>query len=593
MPAVRRSRPIHALAIAGALVLLPCSTSGEGAPDAPGARTLAAGIDGPEAAGNAPDDPATRALAAEIDRAMAALGASEAPPYHVGAELTETRAVRIVGESGGLHDWSPSVRRWLDVDVRIGSRELDSSHALRSGNERPQRGGTPVPLTDDPAALRHVAWLEIDERYRAARERWAKVKAEHEVLVEEEPSQDLAPVEPARYSEPPPELRFDARAMERLVQRASRVLAEEPVVLDGAVSFSGSAQTTWFVSSEGSRIRHGGSHYRIDIDAQTIADDGDLLQLYASFDAHEADRLPPVETVVARARELVSLLAQLRAAPLEEPYSGPAILSDRAAGVFFHEIFGHRVEGHRLKLVDNAQTFRNRVGERILPEFLSVVDDPTLARAAGTDLNGFYRFDNQGVPAGRVVLVEDGVLEGFLESRSPGGTGTTSNGHGRRQQGEDPVSRQGNLIVEASHTVPDAELRRMLIERARAEGRDYALRIEEIQGGFTFTGRTIPNAFNVNAVLAWRVWVDGRPDELVRGVDLIGTPLEAFSKIVAAGELHSVFNGACGAESGWVPVSGVAPSLLLASIETQRKQRHQTTPPLLPPPLARPAEARE
>jgi predicted Zn-dependent protease len=203
-------------------------------------------------------------------------------------------------------------------------------------------------------------------------------------------------------------------------------------------------------------------------------------------------------------------------------------------------------------------------------------------------LNGYYLFDNQGVPGQRVVLVEDGVLRGFLESRSPGMEGRTPNGHGRRQQGQQPVSRQGNLIVQASKSVTDAELRRMLVDEMRRGGHEQALYIDEIRGGFTFTGRTIPNAFNVNAVRAFRVYADGRPDELVRGVDLIGTPLEAFSKIVAAGELHEVFNGHCGAESGWVPVSGVAPSLLLSSIETQRKVRDQETPPLLPAPLAKP-----
>ena len=347
---------------------------------------------------------------------------------------------------------------------------------------------------------------------------------------------------------------------------------------------AGRAETRWFVSSEGTRLRHAESRYRLSIHVEAIAEDGDNLRLSQNFDAHEARRLPQPETVANEARALVALLGEIRDTPLEEPYTGPVVLSDEAAGVFFHEIFGHRAEGHRLKRVDNAQTFRNRVGERILPDFLSVYDDPTRARIGEIDLNGFYAFDNQGVPAGRVVLVERGVLRGFLQSRSPVAQGDRSNGHGRRQLGHDPVSRQGNLIVEVSESVDDAELRRRLIELARKQGRDYALWVDEIAGGFTFTDREIPNAFNINAIRVRRVWVDGRPDEPVRGVDLIGTPLEAFAKIRAAGELHRPFNGSCGAESGWVPVSAVSPALLIESIETQRKRKDQAMPPIMPPP---------
>jgi predicted Zn-dependent protease len=242
--------------------------------------------------------------------------------------------------------------------------------------------------------------------------------------------------------------------------------------------------------------------------------------------------------------------------------------------------------------VDNAQTFRNRVGQKILPDFLSIYDDPTLTHAAGSYLRGHYRFDNEGVRARRVALVEDGTLKAFLQSRSPVAKGDRPNGHGRRSAGRSAASRQGNLLVQASSATDDAALRSELIALARRRGLDYALFIDEIQGGFTFTGRDIPNAFNINATRAYRVYVDGRPDELVRGVDLIGTPLEAFSRILRAGELKRVFNGNCGAESGWVPVSGAAPSLLLESIETQRKRKDQATPPLLPAPLATPETPR-
>ena len=162
--------------------------------------------------------------------------------------------------------------------------------------------------------------------------------------------------------------------------------------------------------------------------------------------------------------------------------------------------------------------------------------------------------------------------------------GELSNGHGRRMPGKDAVARQGNLLITASETIDEEALRKELLERVRDEDLEYGLLIDDIQGGFTFTGRSMPNAFEVKAVLAWRVYADGRPDELVRGADLIGTPLVAFNQIVRASDQYSVFNGMCGAESGWVPVSAVAPALLVAEIETQRKPKGQNMPPLLPPP---------
>jgi len=316
----------------------------------------------------------------------------------------------------------------------------------------------------------------------------------------------------------------------------------------------------------------------------TVAEDGANLELARYWDARTADDLPDRDTLIEGARAIERQLAALRKAPAEEPYTGPAILSDRAAAVFFHEILGHRLEGHRLKRVENAQTLRNMVGEPILPAFISLYDDPTLESFAGQVLHGHYLFDSQGIPSERVTLVQNGILKSFLQSRSPVREGERSNGHGRRQAGFDAVSRQGNLLVAASESVTDDELRRELIALAKEAGLAYGLLIDEIQGGFTFTGRHIPNAFSIKVLLCRRIYVDGRPDELVREVDLIGTPLVTLSRIVRAGEVHRAFNGLCGAESGRVPVTAISPALLVSQVETQRKAKGQVTPPLLPPP---------
>jgi len=537
-----------------------------------------------------PTDPVLRAAVLEVERIVSEGSAQDPPPYFLAVEITDTESVQITAEEGALQGYAPKRSRWVDVDVRVGSSRLDSTHPLRSGQDRRRRHGRALVLSDDEDVLRRGIWREVDGRFVEAQERWAKVESDAQVLVEEEPAEDLSATDPVVDVGPVASLDLDLARWEQTVKLASALLADSRVVHDGSVKLSAEAVTRRFVSSEGTRVRHGRAYLRLNVHLDTLADDGEELSVSQSWDAATAAGLPSDEEILGRVRELEDLLERLREAPLQDPYTGPAILSGRASAVFFHEILGHRLEGHRLKRVDDAQTFRDMVGQPILPDFLSVIDDPGLRHAAGEDLRGHYTFDNQGEPAARVVLVDGGVLTDFLQSRSPVRQGQRSNGHGRRQKGQDAVSRQGNLLIEATRTVDEAALRRALLERVEEAGLEYGLRIDEISGGFTLTGRKMPNAFDVKVVVGHRIYVDGRPDELIRGVDLIGTPLVTFGRIEAAGARPQVFNGSCGAESGWVPVSAVAPALLVGEVETQRKAKGQQTPPLLPPPAGEEVE---
>jgi predicted Zn-dependent protease len=282
---------------------------------------------------------------------------------------------------------------------------------------------------------------------------------------------------------------------------------------------------------------------------------------------------------------MVSLLAKLREAPLAETYTGPAILSGRSAGVFFHEIFGHRVEGHRQKDPNSAQTFKSFVNKKILPSFIDVVFDPTKKQRGETDLVGYFEFDDEGVPARKVVSVKDGIFTSFLMCRSPIEGFASSNGHGRRQAGYRVVARQSNLMVEAREQISLDSLSNALRAECKRQNKEYGLLFDDISGGFTFTGRTVPNAFNVQPLVVYKIYADGRPNELVRGVDLIGTPLATFNNIIAAGDDCGIFNGVCGAESGGVPVSASSPSLLVSTIEVQKKSKSQAKPPILDHPV--------
>jgi len=325
--------------------------------------------------------------------------------------------------------------------------------------------------------------------------------------------------------------------------------------------------------------------YRLIITATAKADDGMELPLHQTYMSFSERGLPDDRTLSQDVERMIGTLLQLVKAPVAEPYTGPAILSGRASAVFFHEIFGHRIEGQRQKNEDEAQTFKKKINQPVLPEFLSVYSDPTLRALGKTELIGYYPFDDEGVRSRRVTIVQNGVLKEFLMSRTPISGFDHSNAHGRRQQGYQVAARQSNLIVQSSKTVSREELKKLLIDQIKSAGKPYGLLFDDIEGGFTFTQRVIPNAFNVRPTVVYRIYPDGR-EELVRGVDLIGTPLTSFSKIVAADDDVAVFNGVCGAESGWVPVSASAPGLLISQIEVQRKEKSQERAPLLPPPPA-------
>jgi predicted Zn-dependent protease len=355
-------------------------------------------------------------------------------------------------------------------------------------------------------------------------------------------------------------------------------------VLTGSVGLSVEAETKRLVNTEGTRLQFGRPFARVTLTAHAKAADGMDLTTTESFEAASASGLPNDEVLRAAIARIAKDLTGLLDAPEVDPFVGPAIFSGRAAGVLFHEIFGHRVEGHRQKEETEGQTFTKSVGARVLPDFLSVVFDPTRRKLGNVDLNGWYEFDDEGVPARPVTLVDSGVLKTFLMSRSPVTGFDRSNGHGRRQPGYEVVARQSNLLVESSRKVKDAELKTMLIEEIKRQGKPYGLYFADITGGFTTTGRGGVQAFKVIPLVVYRVYVDGRPDELVRGADVVGTPLASFGKIVATSDRAEVFNGYCGAESGRVPVAAASPALLVSEIEIEKRAKSQNRPPLLPPP---------
>ena len=485
---------------------------------------------------------------------------------------------------GALISRSKGKVRVLDVTIRVGSPKLDNYHTI-SGQRVRFTSGSALALDNVPDAIRRKVWLETDRTYRLAARRLIEIKSNAQSKVKaEDDSDDFSSEPPSIHEESPARLRApDEEWIDRL-RKWSVALAGNYGVLSSGLVLATQTQTKYMVNTEGTRLIDGQTFTELSIRAQGKASDGMDLSTFESFQGRDISRLPKPEVIEAAVNRVGSDLSKLLRAPTVEPFIGPAILSGRAAGVFFHEIFGHRVEGHRQKDEGEGQTFTKSVGSPVLPDFLSVVFDPTRKSIENVDLNGYYSYDDEGVKAAPVTVVENGILKTFLMSRSPIHGFDHSNGHGRRQPGLEVVSRQSNLIVESKKKVPQQTLRQMLLAEVKRQNKPYGLYFEQVTGGFTTTQRRGLQAYTVIPLIVYRVYADGRPDELVRGVDIVGTPLASFAKILATSDKLDVFNGYCGAESGNVPVSASSPALLVSEIEIQKKDHSRDRPPLLSPP---------
>ncbi|MGA2351324.1 MAG: metallopeptidase TldD-related protein [Terracidiphilus sp.] len=529
------------------------------------------------------------AMTTELHRAFISLGkqgdAKQLPPYFLSYSVNEATMVTISAQFGALANNSNAHMRVADVQVRVGDPKLDNTHGAHRGSAV---NSVELPLTDDREALARSLWLATNSGYGTALDNYLRVKTEAEVRAKEEDSSPDFSQESSQLhlGKPAPAVNVNRAAWEQRVKALSRVFRDYPNVYRNAVALEVQNETDYFASSEGSQVVTPHLQARLVIFATTRADDGMDLFRAQTFEAETVDGLPAQDVMEAAVRALGNSLEALRKAPVTEPFNGPAILSGRAAAVFFHEVLGHRLEGQRQRGEDEGQTFTKEVGKEVLPRFLSVADDPTLTSFGKTWLSGNYEYDDEGQKAQRVALIDDGVLQNFLMSRLPISSFANSNGHGRAQTGKVPTGRQGNLIVTSTKTEPEPKLRKQLIEEAKKQGKAYGLYFEDISSGFAVTQRRSPQAFQVIPLVVWRVFVDGRPDELVRGVNIVGTPLAALKRILVTSDYSEVFNGICGAESGSIPVSAVAPAMLVSEMETQKQAQGTARPPILPIPGA-------
>ena len=534
-------------------------------------------------------------LEKELEREFKALGKAPVPAYYMHYYVDDIEYAALSASFGSLIQSGTNRNRVLTTQVRVGDYAFDNTHPQsfrESGFMPPHSGLGPsmLPIENDPLAMRVALWQAAQDEYKQALEAYKALRngaPTRDSVSKKVP--DFSKANPVNFNDsplPPLASSFDLKTWEDKIKKFSAPFLKNADVVEGDVLLRITSERKYFVSSEGTKIIQNFTSAYINISGSIRANDGDIVPLHLSYYAPLPSGMPTDEKIVQDVEAMVALLGQLKSAPLAEPYSGPAILLAQTAGVFFHEIFGHRIEGHRLKNEYDGQTFKSRLNEPVLPKSLSVTFDPTVSMINGQQVNGNYRYDDEGVKSEKVNVVEKGVLKTFLMSRTPLDDVKQSNGHGRAALGASPVSRQSNLIVETSKPLKMEDLRKMLIKECKKQGKQYGYLFKEVVGGFTVTDRYNPNAFNIFPTVVFRVYADGRPDELVRGVDLIGTPLAMFAEIQAAADDRDVFIGFCGAESGSVPVSASAPSLFVRRIETQKKPRQHQDNALLERPAS-------
>lgn len=535
------------------------------------------------------DDKLLNILQAELNREVTEFTRVSQPPYFIDYRVNDSESALIASSFGSLVQSNVSRDRNMSADVRVGDYVIDNTHP---SDRAPMPGmyyiSSPLPIDDNEDAIRYELWQTTQNKYRSALESINAVRTELTMKKEEKVPPDFSKEEsPSKYYEEPGiKLKdiFQKEVWEDKTRRYSKLFLVDGSIVNAQVQFNVICERRYYVSSEGSSVVQNFNSAYINVTASIRATDGEIVPLHQSYYAPTPNQLPGDQVIENDIRTMINTLQKLKVAPLADPYTGPALLDGPVAGVFFHEIFGHRVEGHRLRSDMDGQTFKAKIGQKILPESISVYCDPTVSRFADVYLNGVYHFDDEGVKAEKVNIVERGTLKNFLMSRTPLENFTKSNGHGRATDGLEPVSRQSNLFVTADKTKSSNELRQMLIKECKRQNKEYGYLFKSVVGGFTTTDRYRPNAFNIFPTEVYRVYVDGRADELVRGVDLIGTPLAMFAEIAGVGNTPGVFTGFCGAESGYVPVSAISPSLFVRRIETQKKMKTRVETPILPAP---------
>jgi TldD protein len=529
--------------------------------------TLLVGAQAKDRVPTAADDPVLQAMRTELNRSKSALKLEGmAAPYYIDYRVIDMDAYAAEAAFGALRNEVHARFRFLRVVVRVGDYKQDSFFGQGQG------AMDFMPLDDDVVALRHQIWLATDNAYKAATESLTAKQSQLKQYTVDQPVDDFARAEPVFKIGPLAKLDFDPQPWNKMLQDASAMYKTDPQIesFDSALNFA--AVTRYFVTSEGTVVRSGQTVYDMRIAGTTQAADGMRLDRSHQYSVTDIKDLPSEATLLADTTKLLATFKQLRDAPIaDEEYRGPVLFSADAASTVFSDFVGDNILGLKPDLGQPARTkgaFATSYKSRVLPDFLSVVDDPTLASMNGQSLMGKYQVDDDGVKAMPVSVIEHGKLVNYLMSREPIRDFPASNGHGRaRLPQNSPGPSLGNMIVRASESSSPAELKKKLIELCQQRELPYGYYVE------TLGPQRTPR-------LLYKVWAKDGHEELVRGAtfgDLDTRTLR--NDLIAAGNDMNVENHPLN-----IPHSIVNPSILFDELEVKRANANKDKLPEYPAP---------
>lgn len=528
-----------------------------------------------------------KVLKKEIDYNFKTLQTNEINPYYIVYRVEDIEIENFNFKDGNLTIKYKRHSRNFDVGVRVGSYEIDNTHHIRKGRSLKKtimRFSGTIPIGDNDIGIRQSIYFATDGAYKQAVKNYKNILENLKTQAEEEDTApDFLPQKPHQLYIPDEKIDFNAGNLVTILAECSKIFKDNVNIIENSVNLIYTYKTKYFIDTEGTEYVYPDNLITINISIFGRAKNGMSVQRYRSLYYRNMDDIANRDELIGTCKSLEKELDELIEVESGEPYSGPAIFSGKAAAVFFHEIFGHRMEGHRHRDETFGQTFTRKVGEEILSDFITIIDDPTLKEYQNEYLNGYYPVDDEGVLTSPVSIVENGILKTFLMCRKGVQKFDKSNGHGRGSIGRNPVSRMGNLLIKSKKKETMQDLRKKLIELCKEQGKEFGYLFKEVRGGFTTTQRSGPQTFKVLPILVYKIHTDGKPDTLVNGVDIVGTPLASISKILTTSSDYDIFNGMCGAESGHVPVSCIAPDILFEEIEIEKKQKSFDSDPILSP----------
>jgi len=504
-------------------------------------------------------------------------------PYFVQYIVLEQERYRASATFGALTASDSSLVRYVQAQVRVGDYDFDNSEFVTGpGFQGPPSAGvtTQAVIDNDYDGIRHSLWLATDAAYKQSIEQFARKRAFVQNKVRDEQIPDFSQERPVTALVARRALDIDKAKWEKQVREWSALFKDFPAVEESTVAVEAQLTHRYLVNSEGTRTMQPSLLVSVEIDAGTEASDGMRLRHWIPFNAGSFDQLPPPAEIVKAIRQMAADLTSLRVAPvLNADYSGPVLFTGQASAEMFARVLVPNLSGQRLPLSDQqqGQTIRSELLDRlnrpVLPRFLSVFDDPTTQRIGNQELLGHYQVDDQGVPARRVSLIEQGVLKSFLMSRRPSKDMPQSNGHGRSGVPGRETAQIGNLFIQSSEGKSYEDLKQQLIKMCQEENLQYGILIKSlISDGRSPIG---------SPVLTYKVYVaDGR-EELIRGAFAQGIPIRSLRQIEAVGNDTFVVNRLAGSNELPTPTSIVAPSVLLEEVELKRPTGTQQKPALL------------